>query len=323
MTLISRVFQKLHSSVTALLKGLGLGLPVCVGSSVVTVRQFMSDSAPLSCGAPQGSVLGPMLFTLNMWPLSHIVISLTGTLASLYADGFQSYFSFKAGENEGLTIFLGCPDSVQFWMTENCLQLNKNKTQALIITPWKVALGIRQNIGFLSDYVQRNLRSLGVIHDQLMNITKLRLRLFMPLFILTWNALFTWLNQTFVNWLANCLKYSCWILHGKKNLSSLHWLPVIFHIQFNRLLLTFRALHDQSPQYIADLLPYSANRALSSPKKKKKICCLSLRSTFKREVTVPLRRLHQNFGKFSFSFEILGLLWCFYEAAMNLLLHTL
>lgn len=59
-------------------------------------------------------------------------------------------------------------------MTENCLQLNKNKTEVLIITLWKVALAFRQNSGFLSDYAQRNLRSLGVIHDQLMNITKLR-----------------------------------------------------------------------------------------------------------------------------------------------------
>lgn len=59
-------------------------------------------------------------------------------------------------------------------MTENCLQLNKNKTEVLIITLWKVALAFRQNAGLLSDYVQHSLRSLGIIHDQLMNITKLQ-----------------------------------------------------------------------------------------------------------------------------------------------------
>lgn len=59
-----------------------------------------------------------------------------------------------------------------------------------------------------------------------------------------------------------------------KILSFLHRLPIIYHIQFKILLLTFRALHGQSSQYIVDLQPYPANQALRS--RNKKICCLSL-----------------------------------------------
>ena len=37
-------------------------------------------------------------------------------------------------------------------------------------------------------------------------------------------------------------------------LSSLHWLPVVYRIQFKILLLTFKCLHDIAPQYLCDLL---------------------------------------------------------------------
>lgn len=48
-------------------------------------------------------------------------------------------------------------------------------------------------------------------------------------------------------------------------LSSLHWLPIKFRIDFKILVLTFRALNGKSPQYIADLLlPYSPGRAFRS-----------------------------------------------------------
>jgi len=48
-------------------------------------------------------------------------------------------------------------------------------------------------------------------------------------------------------------------------LSSLHWLPIKLRIDFKILVLTFRALHGQAPQYIADMLcTYSPGRALCS-----------------------------------------------------------
>ena len=37
-------------------------------------------------------------------------------------------------------------------------------------------------------------------------------------------------------------------------LTELHWLPVRKRIQFKVLLLTFKALHDQSPGYISSLI---------------------------------------------------------------------
>ena len=49
-------------------------------------------------------------------------------------------------------------------------------------------------------------------------------------------------------------------------LKELHWLPVSERIKFKILLLTFKALHQQSPTYIQDLLTcYQPSRSLRSP----------------------------------------------------------
>uniref|UniRef100_A0A8C6MIC4 Integrase catalytic domain-containing protein n=1 Tax=Nothobranchius furzeri TaxID=105023 RepID=A0A8C6MIC4_NOTFU len=53
--------------------------------------------------------------------------------------------------------------------------------------------------------------------------------------------------------------------HISPVLASLHWLPVKFRIDFKILLLTYKALNNQAPSYISDLIvPYVPNRALRS-----------------------------------------------------------
>ena len=90
------------------------------------------------------------------------------------------------------------------------------------------------------------------------------------------NALFTCLNQTSLNRLQTVQNAAARLLtrnnkrsHITPILSSLHWLPIKFRIHFKILVLTFRALHGQTPQYITDLLlPYTPNRALRSSDQK-------------------------------------------------------
>ena len=61
----------------------------------VRIGSHISSSSPLTTGIPQGSVLGPLLFTLYTTPLSHI-ISDTGLSFHFYADDTQLYVSFSA-----------------------------------------------------------------------------------------------------------------------------------------------------------------------------------------------------------------------------------
>ena len=76
---------------------------------------FMTPRRVL-CRMPQGSVLGPILFTLFMADLGRI-IELFGLLHHCYADDAQVYGSRSLRDSAALrTKLLGCVDTIDRWM---------------------------------------------------------------------------------------------------------------------------------------------------------------------------------------------------------------
>ncbi len=85
-------------------------------------------------GVPQGSVLGPLLFTLYMLPLGNI-IRIQGVIFHCYSNDTQLYISPWPGEIHQIEKLKECTVDMKKWMTSNFLLLNSVKTEVLIIGP--------------------------------------------------------------------------------------------------------------------------------------------------------------------------------------------
>ena len=94
--------------------------------------QGQSPNNTQTSGVTQGSVLGPILFTLYMLPLDNIC-SKHNILYHSYADDQQNYLSFKlsiaGGETHCLENLQNGLDEINTWMQVNLLKLYDKKNQ--------------------------------------------------------------------------------------------------------------------------------------------------------------------------------------------------
>ena len=102
----------------------------------VVVNNTHSDLVNLIHGVPQGSVLGPLLFSLFILPLGDICRN-HNILFHSYTDDQQVYLSFdpSIAGNENLCIkkIETCIQDIRVWMKTNLLKLNDRKMEVIKI----------------------------------------------------------------------------------------------------------------------------------------------------------------------------------------------
>uniref|UniRef100_A0A4W6G917 Reverse transcriptase domain-containing protein n=1 Tax=Lates calcarifer TaxID=8187 RepID=A0A4W6G917_LATCA len=100
----------------------------------VHVNNYSSMYTKVRHGVPQGSVLGPILFTLYMLPLGNTIRKHSINF-HCYADDTQLYLSMEPNETNHLAKLQACLRDIKIWMTSNFLLLNSDKTEIIIIGP--------------------------------------------------------------------------------------------------------------------------------------------------------------------------------------------
>ena len=101
--------------------------------SFVKIGKYSSRNTKLDTGVPQGSILGPLLFTLYISPVSDIP-KRHGLSCLLYADDSQIYLSFHHTQyRQSLDIIRSCLSDIKSWMSVNFLKLNRDKTEVLLL----------------------------------------------------------------------------------------------------------------------------------------------------------------------------------------------
>ena len=131
----------------------------------VAWRGSVSAPHPLLTGVPQGSVLGPLLFSLYTKSLGSVIKSHVFSY-HCYADDTQLFLSFPPSATQVNKKISACLADISSWMARYPLKLNLNKTELLYIPHRTSPLPeLSVTIDGTTVTAFRSARNLGVVPD--------------------------------------------------------------------------------------------------------------------------------------------------------------
>ena len=260
----------------------------------VSLSNDCSTFAPVHSCVPQGSVLGPMLFTMYVKPLSAIIDS-HSIIHHSFADDLQlQIFAPPDRISELLHSMQSCMSDVKAWATANMLRLNDNRTELMLVTykrtkhlhsiPTSITIGNAQipfkqsvkNLDFALDcHLTMNshvsniartcyfeLRHLASIRRFLASTATARL---VSAFVLSridyCNSLLFGSTHDVTSNLQRIQNYAARVILRLPrsssitiHLESLHWLPVKVRSTYKIACLCYHCHISTAPSYVTDML---------------------------------------------------------------------
>jgi hypothetical protein len=296
-------------------------------SQHVRVGSVRSPSTVCEYGFPQGSVLSPILFTLFVAPVAHVISSFCVDHHQ-YADDTQLYIALD-NKQHNTNNMTSCTSAITRWFLLNGLCLNPNKSEAIIIgTP--AATKLQHNLDTVNIAgaiipVSPTLKSLGITLDSNLNFNKhistvckisyFHLRSMrhvqscMPPDVLRTvacsivsakldycNSLLFGITKANIAKLQLVQNSLARLVTGKRRfdhitpvLAELHWLPVSHRITFKLASLTHKTIHTSQPPYLHSVIH------LHQPSR-------NLRSANKNFLMLPdIRNFRSDFSRRGFS----------------------
>ena len=296
----------------------------------VQVPGAVSSSRDITFSVPQGSCLGPVLFSAYSSTLSDVIPREIGIRG--YADDTGLDATFAPGsENEksAHTSLEHCCHDIIEWMNNNRLKINTAKTEFLYFgARQQLCKCVLDSITVGNSQVPRShsVKYLGVKIDEelnfkdhvsnksrlaMANLQKIRtIRNYLSVDLCKQvviamvishldyaNSLYNGLPKCTIEKLQRVQNIAAKVVLGRKKRDSsmaclveLHWLPVAFRIQYKLCMLVYKCLTNSAPDYLISLI-------------KKRISRPGLRSASDELKLHPPKVCRETFLKRSFAYS--------------------